>query len=429
MATTYIPVESALSDKQIGKSVSIRGWIYRKRGQKELIFLIIRDSSDIIQAVIKKGSKAWKSAEKITIESSCELSGKLRKDARAPTGYELDVSDLKIVGLAERFPIAKDVSEEFLLDIRHLSVRSQRLQQVWKIRSTVFTAFREFFLQKGYYETHAPFFTKTSESGLELFEVDYFGEKTRLAQTWQFYAEALLPVLEKIFTIAPSFRAEKSKTARHLTEYWHGEMESAWMDLAGLAKVCEELISHICQKVARDCAKELKLLGRDPQQFAKIKPPFPRITYTDALKLLKKDGMKVIWGKDLRTPEEKQLTTHYDKPVIVTHYPKEVMAFYKPKDPKDKKTALCFDVLAPELGFEIIGGSERDLDIEEMKKILKQRGEDPKDYDWYFDTRRYGAVPHAGFGMGMDRIVQWICGLESIKDAIPFPRTMERLAP
>jgi asparaginyl-tRNA synthetase len=429
MATAYIPIESALSDKQIGKSVSIRGWIYRKRDQKELIFLIIRDSSDMIQAVIKKDSKAWKSAEKITIESSCELSGKIKKDARAPTGYELDVSDLKIIGLAERFPIAKDVSEEFLLDIRHLSIRSQRLQQVWKIRSTVFTAFREFFLQRGYYETHAPFFTKTSESGLELFEVDYFGKKTRLAQTWQFYAEALLPVLEKIFTIAPSFRAEKSKTARHLTEYWHGEMEAAWMDLAGLAKVCEELISYICQKVAKDCAKELKLLGRDSKQFAAVKPPFPRITYTDALKLLKKDGMKVTWGKDLRTPEEKQLTTHYDKPVIVTHYPKEVMAFYKPKDPKDKKTALCFDVLAPELGFEIIGGSERDLDIKEMTKILKQRGEDPKDYDWYFDTRRYGAVPHAGFGMGMDRIVQWICGLESIKDAIPFPRTMERLTP
>lgn len=429
MATEFVQIMSALADKQVGKTVSIRGWVHRKRDQKELIFLIIRDSSDIIQAVIKKGSKAWKAAEKITIESSCELSGKLRKDERAPTGYEIDVSDLKIVGLAERFPIAKDVSDEFLLDIRHLSVRSQKLLQVWKIRSTVFTAFREFFLQRGYYETHAPFFTKTSESGLELFEVDYFGQKTRLAQTWQFYAEALLPALERIFTIAPSFRAEKSKTARHLTEYWHGEMEAAWMDLAELAKVCEELISYICQKVAKDCAKELKLLGRDPKKFAAIKPPFPRITYTEALKLLKKDGMKVTWGKDLRTPEEKQITAHFDKPVIVTHYPKEVMAFYKPRDPKDKKVALCLDVLAPETGFEVIGGSERDLDIEAMKKALKEKGEDPKDYDWYFDTRRYGATPHAGFGMGMDRIVQWICGLSSIKDAIPFPRTVERVTP
>jgi len=422
-------ISEVLDRKLEGKAVSIRGWVYRKRDQKEIVFLTIRDSSDIIQAVVKKDSKAWKDAEKITIESSCELIGKVKEDQRAPTGFELQVSDLKIIGLAERFPIAKDVSDEFLLDIRHLSVRSQKLQHVFKIRSAVFTAFREFFLQKGYFETHAPFFTKTSESGLELFEVDYFGKKVRLAQTWQFYAEALLPVLEKIFTIAPSFRAEKSKTARHLTEYWHGEMEAAWMDLDGLAKVCEELISYICQKVAKDCAKELKALGREPAQFEKIKPPFPRVTYTEALKILAKDGMKVSWGKDLRTPEEKQLTTHYEKPVIVTHYPKEAMAFYKPRDSKDKKVARCLDVLVPGTGFEVIGGSERDLDIDDMKKSLKAKGEDTKDYEWYFDTRRFGAVPHAGFGMGVDRIVQWICGLESIKDAIPFPRTMERLTP
>lgn len=422
-------ISEVLDKKLEGKKVAIRGWIYRKRDQKEIVFLTIRDSSDIIQAVVKQDSKAWKAAEKITIESSCELEGTIREDKRAPTGFELQVTDLKIIGLAERFPISKDVSDEFLLDIRHLSVRMQKLQQVWKIRSTVFTAFREFFLQKGYFETHAPFFTKTSESGLELFEVDYFGKKVRLAQTWQFYAEALLPVLEKIFTIAPSFRAEKSKTSRHLMEYWHGEMEACWLDLDGLAKVCEELISYICQKVAKDCAKELKILGRDPEKFAKMKPPFPRMTYKEALVLLKKDGMVVPFGKDLRTPEEKQITTHYDKPVIVTHYPKEAMAFYKPRDPKDPKVALCLDVLVPEAGFEVIGGSVRDLDISELKKALKSKGEDPKDYEWYFDTRRFGAVPHAGFGMGMDRIVQWICGLESIKDAIPFPRTMERLTP
>ena len=423
----FISIEEAF--KKGKEKVAIRGWVHRKRDQKELIFLIIRDSSNIIQAVIKKGSKAWKEAEKITIESSCEIEGIVKEDKRAPTGFELEVGDLKIISLAEKFPIAKDVSDEFLLDIRHLSVRSQRLQQVFKIRSTVFTAFREFFLDRGYFETHAPFFTKTSESGLELFEVNYFGKKTRLAQTWQFYAEAMLPVLEKIFTIAPSFRAEKSKTSRHLTEYWHGEMEAAWMDLDGLAKICEELISYICQRVVKDCSKELKLLRRDSKVFEKIKPPFPRITYTEALKVLAKDGMKVSWGKDLRTPEEKQLTTHYDRPVIVTHYPKEVMAFYKPRDSKNKKVARCLDVLVPETGFEVIGGSERDLDIDDMKKALKSKGEDPKDYEWYFDTRRFGAVPHAGFGMGVDRIVQWICGLESIKDAIPFPRTLERLTP
>jgi asparaginyl-tRNA synthetase len=201
------------------------------------------------------------------------------------------------------------------------------------------------------------------------------------------------------------------------------------MDLDGLAEEAEGLISFICRKVVGECAEELKELGRDPEKLGKIAAPFPRITYAEALEILEKDGMKVRWGKDLRTPEEKQLMTHYDKPLIVTHYPKEIMAFYKPRDPEDPRTARCLDVLVPEAGFEVIGGSERDLDIDEMKKSLEEKGEDTKDYEWYFDTRRYGSVPHSGFGMGTDRIVQWICGLESIKDAVPFPRTMERYYP
>lgn len=425
----FKPIGEVLSPKLDGKKVAIRGWVYRKRDQKKLIFLIIRDSSDIIQAVVKKGTKAWKQAQKITIESSCELKGTVKKDKRAPTGYELQVSDLKIVGLAERYPIAKDLSDEFLLDVRHLWVRSWKMTQIWKIRSKVFEAIREYFRKHGYYETHSPFFTRTSESGLELFEVDYMGEKVRLSQTWQFYAEAMIYALEKIYTIAPSFRAEKSKTARHLTEYWHTEVEAAWMDLGGLIKVAEELISYICQKVAKDCKKELKLLGRDPKALMKIKPPFPKITYRKALEILKKDGMKVPFGKDLRTLEEKRLMKHFGKPLIVTHYPKKAMAFYKPRDPKDPKVARCFDVLVPEQGFEVIGGSERDLDIKEMKKALREKREDPKDYAWYFDLCKYGAVPHAGFGMGTERIIQWICGLKSIKDAIPFPRTPERIYP
>jgi len=422
-------IEDILSTKFVGKKVHIRGWVYRKREFKDKIFLVIRDTSDIIQAVIQKDSKAWEAAQKITIESSCELSGKLKKEKRAPTGYELQVTGLKIVGLAETFPISRDVSPEFLLDIRHLSIRQRRLQQVWKIRSKVFEAIREFLLKEGFYETHTPFFTKTSESGLELFKVDYFGKKVRLSQTWQFYAEAMLPVLEKIFTIAPSFRAEKSKTARHLTEYWHAEVEIAWCDLDCAIKISERLIAYVCQKIAKECKKELKILGRDPEKLRKIKPPFPRITYRKALKILEKDGIKVKFGKDLRTIEEKQLMKHYDKPLIVTHYPKKVMAFYKPKDPKDPQVALCFDILAPEIGFEMVGGSERDLDIEEMRRALKEKGEDPADYEWYFDTRRFGAVPHAGFGLGVERLIMWICGLETIKDAIPFPRTPERCEP
>ncbi len=412
-----------------GESVWLRGWVYRHRATKEVVFIILRDSSGIIQCTVKKDSPFFEKAEKTTIESSIKLKGKVVKDERAPGGYEVRVEEYEVVQLAERFPITKDYSEEFLLDVRHLAVRSRKLTAVWKVRSAVFWAIREYFKKKGYYETHAPFITMTSESGLELFEVDYFGKKLRLSQTWQFYAEALLPALERIYTINPSFRAEKSKTARHLTEYWHAEMEAAWMDLDELAKTSEELISYVCEYVAEEYPEELKLLGRDPEEMLRIKPPFPRITYREALKILEKDGISVPFGKDLRTKEEKQLMTHYDKPLIVTHYPKSAMAFYKPRDPEDPEVARCLDVLLPEVGFEVIGGSERDLDIEEMKKALIEKGEDPKHYEWYFDLRKYGAVPHAGFGMGVERLIQWICKLDSIKDAIPFPRTPERYYP
>jgi len=426
----FKPIEEVLSPKFSGKKAAIRGWVYRKRDQKELIFLIIRDRSDIIQAVVKKGSKAWKDAQKITIESSCELKGTVRQDKRAPTGYELQVDDLKIIGLADRYPIAKDLSEEFLLDVRHLWVRSTKMVPVWKIRSKVFEAIHEYFHKKGFYETQSPILLpKIAESGPDLFEVKFFDRKAYLSQTWQLHAEAMLSALEKIYTITPAFRAEKSRTARHLAEYWTAEVEIAWCDLDCSIKITEELISHICQKVAKECQKELKLLGRDSKDLLEIKPPFPRITYTKALEMLKKDKIKVKWGKDLRTIEERKLASHYKKPLIVTHYPKDIMAFYKPKDPKDPKVAKCYDVICPEIGVEIVGGSERDLDIKELKKALKKAGASPKDYEFYFDTRRYGAIPHSGFGLGIERVIQWICKLEHIRDAIPFPRTITRISP
>jgi len=416
------------SKKYDGNLATLRGWIYRIRKQKKMIFLILRDSTGLIQCVVKEDSKAWKEAEKATVESSIILSGRIKQDDRAPTGYELTVSSFEIVGLAETYPIARDLSEEFLLDVRHLWVRDPKMQAIWRIRAKIFESLRDYFKKEDYFEVHAPFITLASESGLEMFKIDYYGKEVRLAQTWQFYAEAMLPSLEKIYTIAPSFRAEKSKTTRHLTEYWHTELEVAWMDLDGLAKEAEKIISHACQKVVKDCKADLKSLGVDVTKLAKIKPPFPRITYKEAIKLLKKDGMKVKVDKDLRTLEERQLMTHYDKPLIVTHYPKKAMAFYKPADKKDPKTSRCLDVLLPS-GVEVIGGSERDLDIKAMKKVLKATGEDIKDYEWFFDTRRYGAVPHAGFGLGTDRLVQWICGLKDIKDAIPFPRTPTRCYP
>jgi asparaginyl-tRNA synthetase len=421
---------SEVTDKSFeGKKTALRGWIHRHRAGKDVVFFTLRDASGLIQCAVKKENPQFAEADKLGIESCITLEGIVREEQRAPGKFEIVVEKFTIVGPSQNYPISKDLSEEFLLDVRHLWVRSQKMVNILKVRAVVFEAIREYFNKNGFYEVHTPFFTQTSESALEMFETDYFGKKARLGQTGQFYLETLLPALEKVYVIGPSFRAEKSKTARHLTEYWHAEPEVAWCDLDGIIKVAEELVSHICQKVAKECRKELTVLGRNPADLERIKPPFPRITYEDAIEKLDAKGIEVTWGKDLRTPEEKAIADMFEKPVFITHYPKEIMAFYKPAEPKNPKTARCFDLIAPEVGVEIIGGSERDTNIKEMEKALREKGDDPKNYGWYFDTRRYGAVPHSGFGLGVERIIQWICKLDSIKDAIPFPRTIERLAP
>lgn len=421
-------IEDAL--KSAGKVVQIRGWAHKIRKQKDRIFLILRDSTGTVQAVVKAGTKAWKDASKLTTESALELSGKVRKDKRAPEGYELDTIKIKPIHIAETWPITRDLSEEFLLDVRHLWLRSKKMQAIMKVRSKVFGAIHEFFRKRGFYEFQSPIIIPSgAEEGPTLFKVDYYGKKSYLAQTWQLYAEAAIASLEKIYTVTAAFRAEKSMTTRHLTEYWTAEVETAWQKLEECTKLAEDMVAYICKKVAKEESKSLKALGRDPKDLLKIKTPFPKITYTAALKKLAKHGMKVKWGKDLRTLEERKIASFYDKPLIVTHYPKDAMAFYKPSDPKYPKTALCFDVIAPEIGIEIIGGSERDLDIKELKKSLKQKGEKVKDYQFYLDTRKYGSVPHAGFGLGIERLIQWICKLDTIRDAIAFPRTPRRVSP
>ncbi len=415
------------------KEAQIRGWVYRKREQKEVVFVMLRDSSGIIQCTFKKGEvpdEIFKKAESLTIESSVKIKGDVKEDKRAPGGFEVKGKELEVVHLAEMFPIGRDLSEEFLMDVRHLWIRSQKLTNVLKVRSKVFKAIREYFHKESFFETHSPILIPGgAEEGPTLFEVKYYKDKVYLTQTWQLYAESILFALEKIFTIAPTFRAEKSRTSRHLTEFWMTEAEMTWYDLDDCIKLTEDLISYICQKVAKECKKELEALGRNPNDLLEIKPPFPRITYTEALEILKKDGMKTEWGKDLRTLEEKQLMTHYKKPLIVTHYPKDAMAFYKPRDSENPETARCYDVLCPELGIEIVGGSERDPSIEELKKSLKSKGEDVKDYKFYLETRRYGNVPHSGFGLGTERMIQWICKLDHIRDSIPFPRTAKRYRP
>ena len=429
----FIPIQDALNK---GKgNVSVRGWIYRERGSNKLRFIVLRDYSNILQCVCKKEDftdNDWKLLDSLTVESSIELHGSLHKDERAPTGYELRVNTFNLVHKAEKYPITQDQSTEFLADMRHLWIRSRTLSAVLKIRSTVFGAIHEYFRDNKYYEYHSPSLTPgVAEEGPTLFEVNYFGKKLYLTQTWQLYAEAGIFALEKIYTIAPSFRAEKSKTSRHLTEYWHAEVEAAWMNLDELLDVGEGVVKHVVSAVLKQHTEDLLILKRDTKKLeATITKPFPRITYDHALKLLKdKKKMNVKWGKDLRTKEEEKLMELYDTPVMVTHYPKDAMAFYKPKDPKNPKVALCFDMLAPEGYGELIGGSERDVDLKELEKAIKKNGENMETYKWYLDLRRYGSVPHAGFGMGVERLINWICGLDHIRDAIAFPRTMLRYTP
>jgi len=427
-------VEEAIGKGEGG--ASLRGWVYRKRGSNRFRFIVLRDATDIIQLVVAKeevGEDAWAVAESLGIEASIIVNGVLRKEEKAPTGVELDVRDITLVGKSENWPITKShvESKEFLEEHRHLWLRSRKMSAIMKIRSTVFRAIHDFFRSKGYEEMPPPIFSPNAcEGGATLFEVKYFDKKVYLTQSWQLYGEAAIFALEKLYCISPCFRAERSKTSRHLAEFWMAEVETAWMKFDELLAQAEALVAFIVSEVLRKNRKQLEILNRDISKLEKIKLPFKRITYDEALKILKeKDGVDVVWGKDLRTVEEDLLVKHFDRPVIVTNYPKEIMAFYKPRDPEKPDTALCFDMLAPEGYGEIIGGSERDTDLDELRKGLEREGENPANYEWYLDSRRYGSVPHSGFGLGVERVVAWIAGLDSIRDAIPFPRTMRRWKP
>ncbi len=432
---TWTKIEEILQGKKTHEIVHVRGWIYRTRSSGNIVFMTLRDASGILQTTIKKGNlpdSKFADAEKALIESSIEITGVVREDKRAPGGFELLVSDLRVVQFAEPFPIGKDQSPEFLLDQRHLWIRSRKLTSIFKIRSTVVGAIHQFFRERGFYEFDAPVLQPNQcEGGSTLFEVKYYDDTTYLSQSWQLYAEAGIFALERIYNMGPTFRAEKSKTSRHLSEFWMAEMEAAWMDLAEVTELAKEEIRFILKQVLVHNSKDLETLGQDSQKLKKIADtPFPTITYTDAVRILKeKENMDVPWGKDLRTLEEDALMKHFSTPVVVTHYPVEIMAFYKPRDPNNPDTALCFDMLAPGGYGEIVGGSQRSLDIEDMTKRLQAMGEKVDNYQWYFDLRRYGSVVHSGYGVGVERVVNWICGTDNIKDTIPFPRTLLRFRP
>ncbi|KYK28704.1 hypothetical protein AYK20_06715 [Thermoplasmatales archaeon SG8-52-1] len=431
----WTKIDEILKGKKTEKIVNIRGWIYRTRSSGNIVFTIIRDVTGTLQVTIKKGNlpdKEFEDAKKALIESSLEIKGLVKEDKRAPGGFELQVSNVNIINFAEPFPIVKDQSPEFLLDQRHLWIRSQNLSSILKIRSTIVGAIHKFFREKGFYEFDAPVLQPNQcEGGSTLFEVKYYKNKIYLSQSWQLYAEAAIFSLEKIYNMGPTFRAEKSKTSRHLSEFWMAEMEVAWANLDDITEIAKEEIKFILKEVLKNNRRELEILGQNIEKLENIaKSKFPTITYTEALKILKeKENLDITWGKDLRTIEEEKLMKNFDTPVVVTNYPLEIMAFYKPKDPKDPKTALCFDMIAPEGYGELIGGSQRSLDIKEMTQRLKEMGENVKNYDWYFDLRRYGSVTHSGYGLGVERVVAWICGIDNIKDAISFPRTLLRFRP
>ncbi len=428
-----VQIADVLAGKLTGREVELKGWIYRTRTVGGKAFIVMRDATGILQVTITKGEvrpDAFEAADKALIESAVTAFGQVVQDKRAPGGYELRAMDFKVVSYAEKFPITEDQSEEFLLDVRHLWVRSQRMTQIFRVRHTVVGAVHEYFRGQGFWEIQPPMITPAgSEGGATLFEMDYFGRKAYLTQSWQLYAEALALAMEKVYYVGPSFRAEKSRTTRHLTEYWHAEMEQAWVGMDEVIKHAEGVISHACQRVAEERPDEVRALGRTPEFLKAVKPPFERVRYDDALKVLKSKGIEIEWGKDLRTFEERALTEGKTKPIVVTHYPKVSQAFYKRRDPQNPDYVLGFDVVAGDDVGEIVGGSERETDLEYLKQAIVEFGEDPKNYEWYLDTRRYGNVQHSGFGMGVERLIQWIGKIEHIRDAIPFPRTPARFAP
>jgi len=425
----FVTIEKILSGSYVNKRVAIRGWLYRQREGKETIFLIVRDSTGFIQCTVKKESPAWNKAKKITIESSLTLEGIARQDKRAPGGYEISVEKLSIIGLAELFPIAKDKSTEFLRDVRHLWLRSRQMNLVMKVRSEVLRFTHEFFRKQKFFEVSPPMFiTSACEGGSTLFGLKYFDRDLYLTQSAQLYLEVLIYSLEKVYCVAPSFRAEKSRTIRHLTEYWHIEAEQAFADMKDLMLLEEELLAYICQRVAKECKKEFEELNADISKVASVKTPFPKITYTEAIEKLNAKGFKIKWGEDLGYDDEKALADMFGKPFFIYDYPTQIKAFYCKTHRDNPEVAMSTDMLVPRIG-EISTGGAREDDKEMLVERLRKMGLEVEDYDWYIDLRRYGTVPHVGFGMGVERLLTWMIDLENIIDAIPFPRTIRRFYP
>jgi asparaginyl-tRNA synthetase len=409
--------------------VEVRGWVYRKREGKTLIFLLIRDSTGVIQCTIKSDNPCWSEAQKLTIESSVVVAGTAKPDTRAPGGFEIGVETVQIIGLAENFPISKDKSEEFIRDMRHLWLRSRKMNLVMKVRAQVLESARAYFKQQTFTEVSPPMFISAAvEGGSTLFGLKYFDQELYLTQSSQLYLEILIYSLENVYCIAPSFRAEKSRTIRHLTEYWHMEGEWPFANMDDLMKFEEGLMVYVCHDVAEKCKKEFTELGADIAKLSAVTAPFPRITYKEAIERLKPKNPALDWGADLGYEDEKVLAEDFGKPFFVYDYPTAIKAFYCKTYKDHPEVAMSVDMMVPRVG-EISTGGAREEDKETLIERMKAQGLKPEDYEWYLDLRRYGSVPHVGFGMGLERLLIWMLDLENIIDAIPFPRTTRRFYP
>lgn len=436
MTQTYI---SDLG-QHLGKEVVIKGWLYNKRSSGKLAFLEVRDGSGLVQAVVSKkdvSELVWADCERVTQESSIIVRGVPREHPKKPGVYEVDVSELEIVQLAHEYPITpKEHGIEFLMDHRHLWLRSRRQHSILRIRHEIIKAVRDYFDNNGFILCDTPIFTPAACEGTStLFETKYFDELAYLTQSGQLYNEATAAAFGKVYCFGPTFRAEKSKTRRHLTEFWMVEPEVAYAKLDDIMVLAENFLSYIVSRVLDKRSEELKQLERDTTTLERVVPPFPRLAYDEAAKLLKQGHAEgklehgFEWGGDLGSPDETYLSSLYDRPVMVHRYPAAVKAFYMEPDPARPELALCVDVLAPEGYGEIIGGGERASSLDFLLGRIREHNLPQEAFDWYLDLRKYGSVPHSGFGMGIERAVTWICGIEHIRETIPFPRTIYRLKP
>jgi len=421
--------------KYVGQEVTIGAWLSNKRSSGKIAFLQLRDGTGFIQGVVVKAEVAeevFQNAKSITQETSLYVSGIVKVDERSPFGYELGVTNIRVISESVDYPITpKEHGTEFLMDHRHLWLRSKRQHAVMKIRNEIIRSTYEFFNKEGFVKVDPPILTGSAPEGTsELFHTKYFDEDAYLSQSGQLYMEAAAMALGKVFSFGPTFRAEKSKTRRHLIEFWMIEPEMAFYEFEDNLQVQESYVSYITQSVLENCSLELTTLGRDTSKLEKIKAPFPRITYDDAIKFLQDKGFTDIkWGDDFGAPHETAIAESFDKPVFITHYPTSLKPFYMQPDPSREDVVLCADLIAPEGYGEIIGGSERIHDEQLLKQRLEEHQLDEQAYEWYLQLRKYGSVPHSGFGLGLERTVAWLSGVEHVRETIPFPRLLNRLYP